>query len=82
MPAKPIETVGAAGQRRFLKGCAHDPECRVKLPRISVAVDGEGQAYAAYTEGSGPGRSYALLLKSSTDSGRTWSAGRPVSSAM
>jgi hypothetical protein len=66
---------------RFLKGCAHDPECRVKLPRISVAVDGEGQAYAAYTEGSGPGRSYALLLKSSTDSGRTWSAGRPVSVA-
>jgi hypothetical protein len=66
---------------RFLKGCAHDPECRVKVPGISVAVDGDGQAYAAYTEGSGPGQPYALLLKSSTDAGRMWSAGRPVSDA-
>jgi hypothetical protein len=45
------------------------------------AVDGNGHAYAAYTEGSGPGRPYALLLKSSTDAGRTWSAGHPVSAA-
>ncbi|MGH9200641.1 MAG: sialidase family protein [Vicinamibacterales bacterium] len=66
---------------RFLKGCAHDPECRVKVPGISVAIDGDGQAYAAYTEGSGPGQPYALLLKSSSDSGRTWSTGHPVSAA-
>jgi photosystem II stability/assembly factor-like uncharacterized protein len=66
---------------RFLNGCAHDPECRVKVPRISVAVDGNGHAYAAYTEGTGPGQPYALLLTSSTDAGRTWSAGRPVSAA-
>ena len=66
---------------RFLKGCAHDPECRVKLPSISVAVDSDGRVYAAYTEGSGPGQPYALLLKSTTDAGRTWSAGRPVSAA-
>ncbi|HEU4891967.1 MAG TPA: sialidase family protein [Vicinamibacterales bacterium] len=66
---------------RFLKGCAHDPECRVKLPRVSVAVDSAGQAYAAYTEGRGPGHPYALLLKSSADSGLTWSESRPVSRA-
>ena len=66
---------------RFLKGCAHDPECRVRLPSIGVAIDGKGQAYAAYTEGSGPGHPYALLLKSSTDAGRTWSASRVVSAA-
>jgi photosystem II stability/assembly factor-like uncharacterized protein len=66
---------------RFLKGCAHDPECRVKVPGISVAVDGAGHAYAAYTEGKGPGQPYALMLKSSTDAGRTWTAGRPVSAA-
>ena len=66
---------------RFLKGCAHDPECRVKVPGISVAVDGNGQAYAAYTEGSGPGHAYALLLKSTSDAGRTWSASRSVSTA-
>jgi photosystem II stability/assembly factor-like uncharacterized protein len=66
---------------RFLKGCAHDPECRVRLPSIGVAIDGKGQAYAAYTEGSGPGQPYALLLQSSTDAGRTWSASRPVSAA-
>jgi BNR repeat-like domain len=66
---------------RFLKGCAHDPECRVKTPDISVAVDGDGHAYAAYTEGNGPGQSYALRFKSSTDAGRTWSAGRTVSAA-
>jgi photosystem II stability/assembly factor-like uncharacterized protein len=66
---------------RFLKGCAHDPDCRVRLPSIAVAIDGKGQAYAAYTEGSGPGHPYALLLKSSTDAGRTWSAARVVSAA-
>jgi hypothetical protein len=66
---------------RFLKGCAHDPECRVRLPSIGVAVDGNGQVHVVYTEGSGPGESYALLLKSSTDGGRTWSTGRPVSAA-
>ncbi len=66
---------------RFLKGCAHDPECRVRLPSIGIAIDGKGQAYAAYTEGSGPGHPYALLLQSSTDGGRTWSASRPVSAA-
>ena len=66
---------------RFLKGCAHDPECRVKTPGIGVAVDGHGRAYAAYTEGSGPGHPYALRLTSSPDGGRTWSAGRPVSAA-
>lgn len=66
---------------RFLKGCAHDPDCRVRLPSIGVAIDGKGQAYAAYTEGAGPGQPYALLLTSSTDGGRTWSSGRPVSAA-
>ena len=66
---------------RFLKGCAHDPDCRVKTPSIGVAVDGDGQAYAAYTEGIGPGHPYALLLKSSIDAGRTWSAPRSLSAA-
>lgn len=66
---------------RFLTGCAHDPDCRVKTADISVAVDGAGHAFAAYTEGSGPGQPYALLLKSSPDGGRTWSASRPVSGA-
>jgi BNR repeat protein len=66
---------------RLISGCAHDPECRVKLPSISVAVDSAGQAYAAYMEGAGPGQAYALLLKSSSDGGRTWSPGRPVSAA-
>jgi len=64
---------------RFLKRCAHDPECRVRLPGIGVAIDGKGQAYAAYTEGNRPGQPYALLLKSSTDAGRTWSVRRVVS---
>ena len=32
---------------RFLKGCAHDPECRVKLPGISVAISDDGRAHAA-----------------------------------
>jgi len=66
---------------RFLGGCAHDSECRVKLPDISVAIDDDGKAYAAYTEGSGPGHSYALLVTSSVDAGRTWSTGRVVSAA-
>jgi hypothetical protein len=66
---------------RFLTGCAHDPDCRVKTADISVAVDGAGQAFAAYTEGPGPGQPYALLLISSPDGGRTWSAPRPVSAA-
>ena len=66
---------------RFLKGCAHDSGCRVKTPSISVAVDGGGRAYAAYTEGRGPGQPHALLLRSSTNAGRTWSNGRPVSIA-
>ena len=66
---------------RFVKGCAHDPECRVKTPSVGVAVDGDGRAYAAYTEGSGPGQPYALLLKSTSDAGATWSAARPVSAA-
>jgi BNR repeat-like domain len=66
---------------RFINGCAHDPECRVKLPSISVAVGSPGQAYAAYMEGVGPGQPYALLLKSSSDGGRTWSPGRTVSAA-
>ena len=66
---------------RFLKGCAHDPECRVKLPDVSVAIDGTGHAYAAYTEGPGPKQPYGLFLKTSADSGRTWSAAHPVSAA-
>ncbi len=66
---------------RFLKGCAHDPECRVKLPDVSVAIDGNGRAYVSYAEGSGPGHPYALLLTSSDDGGRTWSAARAVSAA-
>ena len=66
---------------RFLKGCAHDPDCRVKLPEISVAVDSAGRAFAAYMEGPGPGQPYALLLNASSDGGRTWSAPRPVSVA-
>jgi photosystem II stability/assembly factor-like uncharacterized protein len=66
---------------RFLTGCAHDPECRVKLADISVAVDADGKAYAAYAEGRGPGQPYALLVSTSVDSGRTWSAARPVSAA-
>jgi hypothetical protein len=66
---------------RFLTGCAHDPECRVRLPSISVAIDGKGQAHTAYTEGGGPGHSYALMLSSSHDAGRTWPDGRPLSAA-
>jgi photosystem II stability/assembly factor-like uncharacterized protein len=66
---------------RFLKGCAHDPDCRVRLPGVGVAIDRDGQAYVAYTEGSGPGQPYALMLTSSADDGRTWSAGRNVSAA-
>ena len=66
---------------RFLKGCAHDPECRVKTTDVSVAVDSAGQAFAAYTQGPGPGQPYALLIQSSPDGGRTWSAPRPVSAA-
>jgi hypothetical protein len=66
---------------RFLNGCAHDPGCRVRLPSIGIGIDGGGQVHAAYTEGTGPGHAYALLLTSSSDAGRTWSPTRPVSAA-
>lgn len=66
---------------RFLQGCAHDPECRVKLPSVSVTTGSDGHVYAAYTEGIGPGHPYTLSLASSADLGQTWSIGRPVSAA-
>ena len=72
---------GVSVSPRFLKGCVHDPDCRVRLPSIGIGIDGTGRIHAAFTEGSGPGHPYALLLKSSSDAGGTWSASRPVSTA-
>jgi hypothetical protein len=66
---------------RLPKGCAHDANCRVKVGRIGVAVDGRSQAYVSYTEGAAPRQPFGLFLKSSTDAGRSWSAPQIVSAA-
>jgi hypothetical protein len=66
---------------RFVKGCAHDENCRVKAADIAVAVDGRGQAYATYMEGAGPKQSYRLFMRSSADAGRSWSKPEIVSDA-
>jgi hypothetical protein len=66
---------------RFINGCAHDPGCRVKAAHVAVALDGRSQAYVAYMEGAGPRQPYGLFLRSSTDTGRTWSKPQVVSSA-
>ncbi len=63
------------------RGCAHVPDCRVKVSYIGVAVDGKGRAFVAYTEGREPSRSYALFFRSTADGGRTWTAARRLSSA-
>ncbi len=58
---------------RVLKGCAHFPDCFVKLNSISLAVDEKGRAYVAYTEGEAK-KPYRLFFKSTEDGGKTWSA--------
>lgn len=65
---------------RVVGGCAHNPDCRVKVPEIDLAVDGQSRAYVVYTEGAGR-QPYGLFLRSSSDSGRTWSEARTVSAA-
>lgn len=66
---------------RFLKDCAHNPDCRVKVGRIALAIDPRGQAYVAYTEGTGPRQPYGLFLRSTTDPGLRWSKPRVVDSS-
>jgi hypothetical protein len=66
---------------RFVKDCAHDPDCRVKAADIAAAIDDRGHAYVTYMEGTGPGQPYALFLRSSTDAGRSWSKPQVVSAA-
>ena len=66
---------------RFIKGCAHDEDCRVKAADIAVAVDGRGQVYATYMEGTGPRQPYGLFMRSSADAARTWSKPQIVSDA-
>lgn len=61
-------------------GCVHVPPCRLKIPRIDVAVDSQGHVYVVYTEGAA-GQPYGLFLRSSSDGGRTWSEPRIVSAA-
>jgi hypothetical protein len=66
---------------RFLNDCAHDPKCRVKLPDVMLAVDGRNRAFVTYTKGDGPRQPYGLFLRTSADSGRTWSPPQIVSAA-
>ena len=58
---------------RVLNGCAHFPDCFVKVNSIGLAVDAKGRAYVAYTEGEAK-KPYRLFFKSTEDGGKTWSA--------
>jgi hypothetical protein len=66
---------------RFVNDCAHDPKCRVKAPEVMLAVDGRNRAFVMYMKGDGPRQPYGLFLRSSADSGRTWSPPQAVSAA-
>jgi len=66
---------------RFVRNCAHDPNCRVKLPGLSLAVDGRNRTFVAYLEGSGPHQPYGLYMRSTSDGGRTWLPPQAVSEA-
>ena len=68
------------------KGCVHFPECPVKTTYISLAVDGKGRVYVAYTEGAEAKKPYRLYVRATTDDGKSWSeplrlteASRPAS---
>jgi BNR repeat protein len=66
---------------RFVNDCAHDPKCRVKAPDVMLAVDSRNRAFVTYMKGDGPRQPYGLFLRSSADSGRTWSPPQIVSAA-
>lgn len=66
---------------RFVNDCAPDPKCRVKAPDVMLAVDGRNRAFVTYMKGDGPRQPYGLFLRSSADSGRTWSPPQTVSAA-
>jgi hypothetical protein len=46
-----------------------------------LAVDGRNRASVTYMKGDGPRQPYGLFLRSSADSGRTWSPPQTVSAA-
>ena len=62
-------------------GCAHFPDCPVKTGYISLAVDGKGRVYVAYTEGPEAKTPYRLFVRMTADGGRTWSEPRKLSEA-
>jgi hypothetical protein len=66
---------------RFVNDCAHDPKCRVKAADVMLAVDGRNRAFVTYMKGDGPRQPYGLFLRSSADSGRSWSPPQTVSAA-
>jgi hypothetical protein len=66
---------------RLPGACPHNPSCPVKVPRITLAVDGRNRAHVVYTEGATPQQPYGLFHQSSADGGRTWSSRHVVSAA-
>jgi hypothetical protein len=58
---------------RVIRGCPHRPDCPVKVPTISIAVDARSRAHVLYTEGPAAESPYPLLYRSSADGGTTWS---------
>ena len=66
---------------RLPGACPHSPNLPVKVPRITLAVDGRNRAHVVYTEGATPQQPYGLFYQSSSDGGRTWSSRHVVSAA-
>lgn len=66
---------------RLPGSCPHNPECPVKVPRISLAVDDRSRAHVVYTAGAAVQEPYGLFYQSSSDGGRTWSLRHVVSAA-